>query len=113
MSYPRLATMNTIQTTLLPAADGTLHLPVPAAWRHLSIRVKAEMEPVAPADAPTDKRSRALVALQRIAAHGGMAGIADASAWQREQCADRALPGRESYGCSTETEDRGSVSLLK
>ena len=37
--------MSTITAILEPAADGTLHLPVPEAWRHLSIRVKAEMEP--------------------------------------------------------------------
>lgn len=27
-------------------ADGTLHLPLPKAWRHQSIRVKAELEPL-------------------------------------------------------------------
>jgi len=25
--------------------DGTIHLPVPVAWRHLPIRVRAEIEP--------------------------------------------------------------------
>ena len=39
--------MSTITAIIEPSADGTLHLPVPAAWRNLSIRVKAEMEPVA------------------------------------------------------------------
>jgi Protein of unknown function (DUF2281) len=39
--------MSTISAIFEPAADGTLHLPVPAAWRKLSIRVKAELEPVA------------------------------------------------------------------
>ena len=45
-----------IYTAILePAADGTLHLPVPAEWRHGSIKVKAEMEPVNPAAvAPAD-----------------------------------------------------------
>jgi hypothetical protein len=48
--------MNTITTILEPHEDGTLHLPVPAAWRHQSIRVTAEMEPVAsPADQPPDE----------------------------------------------------------
>lgn len=37
--------MSTITAILEPAADGTLHLPVPAAWRKLSIRVRAELEP--------------------------------------------------------------------
>ena len=32
---------------LEPDADGTLHLPLPEAWRHQSIRVKAELEPLA------------------------------------------------------------------
>ena len=88
--------MNTLHATLLPAPDGTLHLPVPPAWRHLNIRVKVEMEPVPASESPDVRRSRALAALQRIAARGGMGGIADASAWQREQRADRSLPGRES-----------------
>jgi len=39
--------MSTITAIIEPSADGTLHLPVPAAWRKLSIRVKAELEPVA------------------------------------------------------------------
>lgn len=38
--------MSTITAIFEPAADGTLHLPVPEAWRKLSIRVKAELEPV-------------------------------------------------------------------
>ena len=38
--------MSTITAIFEPAADGTLHLPVPAAWCKLSIRVKAELEPV-------------------------------------------------------------------
>jgi len=38
--------MNTLTAIIQPDADGTLHLPLPAAWRHQSIRVKAEMEPV-------------------------------------------------------------------
>lgn len=41
--------MSTISAIFEPAADGTLHLPVPAAWRHCSIHVKAELEPVEPA----------------------------------------------------------------
>ncbi len=41
--------MSTITAILEPAADGTLHLPVPAAWRKLSIRIRAELEP---AEAP-------------------------------------------------------------
>ncbi len=38
--------MNLITTVIQPDADGTLHLPLPMAWRHRSIRVRAELEPV-------------------------------------------------------------------
>ena len=36
--------MSTITAILDPDADGTLHLPVPAEWRHQTIKVSAEME---------------------------------------------------------------------
>jgi hypothetical protein len=38
--------MYLITTIIEPDADGTLHLPLPMAWRHQSIRVRAELEPV-------------------------------------------------------------------
>lgn len=38
--------MNLIITIIEPDADGTLHLPLPEAWRHQAIRVRAELEPV-------------------------------------------------------------------
>ena len=41
--FPHVSTITAIIT---PAADGTLHLPVPEAWRKLSIRVTAELEPM-------------------------------------------------------------------
>ena len=41
-----LPRMSTITAILEADADGTLHLPLPAEWRKLSIRVKAELEPV-------------------------------------------------------------------
>lgn len=40
------APMSTITAILAPDADGTLHLPVPAAWSNTLIRVKAELEPM-------------------------------------------------------------------
>ena len=47
--------MSTYTAILEPAADGTLHLPVPAEWRHGAIRVKAELEPViSPTAAPAN-----------------------------------------------------------
>lgn len=39
--------MSTITAILTPSPDGTLHLPLPAAWRNQAIRVTAELEPVA------------------------------------------------------------------
>lgn len=41
--------MSTITAILNPDADGTLHLPVPEAWRHLPIQIRAELEPAAEA----------------------------------------------------------------
>lgn len=38
--------MNVITTIIEPDPDGTLHLPLPEAWRNQSIRVRAELEPV-------------------------------------------------------------------
>lgn len=38
--------MNLITAVIKPDANGTLHLPLPEAWRSQSIRVKAELEPV-------------------------------------------------------------------
>ncbi len=38
--------MNLINSVIEPDADGTLHLPLPKAWQHQSIRVRAELEPV-------------------------------------------------------------------
>jgi hypothetical protein len=40
--------MSVFTAILEPSADGTLHLPLPEAWRRLPIRIKAEMEPAAP-----------------------------------------------------------------
>ena len=38
--------MSTITAIFEPAPDGTLHLPLPEAWRKLPIRVQAVLEPV-------------------------------------------------------------------
>ncbi|MEO8352936.1 MAG: DUF2281 domain-containing protein [Chthoniobacteraceae bacterium] len=45
--------MSTITAILEADADGTLHLPLPPQWRKLSIRVKAELEPVEPPASPS------------------------------------------------------------
>lgn len=49
--------MSTITAIFEPSADGTLHLPLPAAWRRLPIRVKAELEPVMPSVADASDES--------------------------------------------------------
>jgi hypothetical protein len=46
--------MNLITAIIEPDADGTLHLPLPEAWRSQSIRVKAELEPVGKASESGD-----------------------------------------------------------
>lgn len=38
--------VSTISAIFEPAADGTVHLPIPAAWGKRAIRVTAELEPV-------------------------------------------------------------------
>ncbi len=43
-----------------------------------------------------ERKAKGLAALERIAARGGIAGIDDPMAWQREHRTDRLLPGRES-----------------
>lgn len=54
---PRLNFMSKITAILEPDSDGTLHLPVPGAWRKLPIRIKAELEPAegSPVGAYTDE----------------------------------------------------------
>ena len=42
-----------------------------------------------------ERRARALAALERLAARGGIRSIPDPVAGQREQRKDRPLPGRE------------------
>lgn len=71
-----------------------------ARLEHLILRLLDFAEPeVIPSGAPSydaSQRAEALAALDRIASRGGIAGIDDPAAWQREQRVDRPLPGRES-----------------
>ncbi|MBL9133262.1 MAG: DUF2281 domain-containing protein [Verrucomicrobiaceae bacterium] len=48
--------MSTIAAIFEPAADGTLHLPLPAAWRKMPIRVQAVLEPVFESKSPSKPR---------------------------------------------------------
>ena len=76
-------------------------LPPPRAERmeHLLVGLLefVETDLAAPPQLSDDeqRRTKGLAALNRIAARGGIAGIDDPLAWQREQRADRPLPGRE------------------
>lgn len=90
--------MSTIARTI---DDRLSRLPPPRAARleRLILGLLDLVEPEsARAGADTEDRRRredALAALDRIAARGGIAGIPDPIAWQREQRNDRPLPGRE------------------
>lgn len=46
LSAGNLPAMSTITAILQPDADGSLHLPLPAEWRHGKVRVEAKLEPV-------------------------------------------------------------------
>lgn len=59
----RLRAVKMIAEIMEPNADGTLHLPLPAAWRDRPIRVTAELEPVesrAPTMSETDSGASGL-----------------------------------------------------
>ena len=85
--------MSTITAILEADADGTLHLPLPADAPRGKIKVTATLE--AQKEGWPECRARALAALRRLAARGGIRSIPDPVAWQREQRKDRPLPGRE------------------
>ena len=85
--------MSTITLVMLPDADGTLHLPVPAELRHGKVKVVATMEGE-PATRPV-KPGTPLDALKQLRRLGTFQDISDPMAWQREQRQDRPLPGRE------------------
>lgn len=85
--------MSIITAILDPDADGTLHLPLPVAWRKLPIRVKAELEP-ARANEPmeAEQQKKLLEIMERIARRNPFKGIQDPMTWQREMREDVILP---------------------
>ena len=85
--------MSTITLVMLPDADGTLHLPVPAELRHGKVKVVATLESE-PAPIPA-KPGTPLDALKELRKLGTFQDILDPVVWQREQRQDRPLPGRE------------------
>jgi hypothetical protein len=88
--------MMTISTTATSGADGWLQLQVPEVLRGQPLEVVAvlQLAKAADLDAPV-RRQRAYAALEQLARLGGIAGIADPTAWQRGQRLERPLPGRE------------------
>jgi hypothetical protein len=90
--------MSTITAILEPAADGTLHVPVPRKLRHAKFKVVAMSQDEATGNAPSDapaaeaQRQRKLLdVLEEISKSNPFRGI-DPMAWQREMRADRDLP---------------------
>ena len=113
--------MSIINAVFEPDVDGTVHLPVPDELRGQRIQISATITAVeAPPEvaecAPpwtdadrqwildileqgqSNKKSNGpalLKIMEEAAARGGIQSIPDPIAWQREQRADRPLPGRE------------------
>lgn len=81
-TYPAVLTGDRLQWTGDTPA-GLTAVPVPV---HVTL--------LAPPPATDDRANRMVAALAEIASRGGLAGITDPLAWEREQRADRAVPGR-------------------
>ncbi len=89
--------MSTIKTILEPSPDGTLHLPLPEELRHVKVHVEAKLEAVSPDSSlgNATKSGTPLEAFKTLRKMGGLRHvIPDPVVWQREQRADRPLPGR-------------------
>lgn len=90
--------MNTqhIDTTTTADAHGVMHVEVPKDWigRPLHVRIEPGDIPAALMTAK-ERHAKGLAAMKRLAARGGIKGIPDPVAWQRESREDRPLPGRE------------------
>lgn len=85
-------TLITITAIFDPAADGTLHLPLPEELRHGPVRVTASFQAVA----RPSGRETPLDALKELRKLGGLRdAIPDPVAWQREPRCERPLPGRD------------------
>ncbi len=85
--------MSTITAILDPDADGTLHLPLPVAWRNLPIRVKAEIEPAVDSTVKeAGERNSLFEIMERIARRNPFKAIHNPIAWQREMRDDVVLP---------------------
>ena len=89
--------MSTITAIIEPNADGTLHLPLPEELRHGRVKVEAKLEAVPQvSSATTNLAGTPLEAFKELRKLGGLRRvIPDPVAWQREQRAERSLPGRD------------------
>lgn len=90
----------TIKAILEPAADGSLHLPLPPELRNGKVRVEATLEAVTQSGGDGDgadaSAGTVLDALRELRASGEVRQlIPDPVAWQRELRKDRELPGRD------------------
>mgnify|MGYP007051745952 CR=1 FL=1 len=68
--------------------------PLPPNMPVGKVKVTATVESLTPEADWAVRRERARAALQRLVERGGIEGISDPVAWQREQRQDRSLPGR-------------------
>ncbi len=85
--------MKRITTIIEADADGTVHLPVPPELRHGKLEITATIRPVADANGSLVRQRRA--AIEQLRRLGGLSReIPDLEQWQRDQRADRALPGQ-------------------
>jgi hypothetical protein len=93
--------MSTITVILEADADGTLHLPLPAEFRHGKVEVTATLRAAASVGSSVPRAAADIVvrrkaALAELRSLGGLCDvIPDPLAWQREMRQDRPLPGRE------------------
>lgn len=86
--------MSTFTAILEADADGTLHVPLPRELQNGRVRIVATLErdPLA----TEIEKGTPLDALKQLRTLGGVREkIADPVAWQKEQRAERPLPGRE------------------
>jgi hypothetical protein len=93
--------VNKITAILEVDADGTLHLPLPAEFRHGKVEVTATLRlanrtsPTIPRAEP-DQIARRKTALRELRNLGGLNDVVpDPMEWQREMRHERPLPGRD------------------
>ena len=87
--------MSTITAILESDADGTLRLPLPAAWRRRQVKVVAQVDllpDATQAATDADPSTQLFDIMERIAQRNPFKGIKDPMEWQREMREDVILP---------------------